>query len=812
MRIRPLVLLLALALAGAAAGYAQVKRVTRPLLRPNPYKGMRFFPALKWRVTLGMPADTTPALADLDLDGRMDLIVPAADGKLYRLTEDGAVKWKVELPGTPSAGVTLGDVDRDGALDILVAADKTLLCFDADGKERWRFEATEEIHSFATVADLDGDGKPEVVFGANDNRLHVLDGKGVEKWSFETKSWVVGGAAVADLDGDGRLEVVFGSMDFNVYCLDAAGKERWHFATEDWVQSSPCIGDVDHDGQRDVVVGSDDGHVYCLSRGGNLKWKEAVSGQQRMKPYLALADLDGDGTLETVACLPSGQISVLTGFGDKAWTRSVGSAVRASPVVADLNGDGWQDILVVTESGQMTALDTWGGTHWNHLVGSGIEATPLIADVNRNGKYEIYVANVMGAEHDRGFLSQYELSVTGGKGLWTSLKGDPYRTGYVPNARDYAAALRKGSDYATAWEPFLAGYRPRTGVTPPRRLRITALAPNDVVGNHDGALDPGESAIWKVQVTNDGRGASYDSLLSVDLGRSALHLDRTQCYLGWIAPRATKTVTFRLTAPSLSRAMQYGGYRQLVGSGTARMQVKESGVQAAVSEARVIHVPALPPVLRMTERKLLDGVGALTFGNGNGRLDSGETAVLRLVLRNENLTTARDATVRLTSGSSDVLVATPLAVLKGVVPYGTRQVDIGLRTAQQLHGRSVVLTLTTQPAGAPAHVERMRLPLGQGAVDVQPPTLALTSPTARISTTRQAHAVIAGTLSDGSDVTGLRFDKQVVPMASLQRVGPNRYRFRLQRDLKVGENVFPITATDGAGNSLNTWVRIVRKP
>src|SRR5690606_9454627 len=117
------------------------------------------------------------------------------------------------------------------------------------------------------------------------------------------------------------------------------------------------------------------------------------------------------------------------------------------------------------------------------------------------------------------------------------------------------------------------------------------------------------------------------------------------------------------------------------------------GVLAAASEARVLNMPPLPPRIRPHQRQLLDSKGRLTAGNGNGRLDAGETAVLRLLLVNENLTTAKNATAVLRSGSADVLVATPQAQLGTVVPYGGRWVSFSLRAARVTKGRSVPLTL-----------------------------------------------------------------------------------------------------------------------
>ena len=803
-------LLFVLVVAATATGWSQVKRVTRPLRRPpRDYREPRSFPSLKWRVDLGMRPHTAPAVADLDLDGRPDLIIPAADDYVYRLTSIGEPVWRQKLPAPITAGVTLGDADRDGTLDLLLAAGKTLVCLDPDGKTQWTYELPEIIRSQCTIADLDSDGQPEIIFGCNDNKLHVLTGDGKPKWTFETKSWIVGGVACADLDGDGRLEVVFGSLDYDIYCLDATGQERWRFSTENWVQSSPCIADVDRDGRLDIVAVSDDGQIYCLSDQGKLKWQERITAEGENRAYLAVADLDGDRTVETIVTTPNGQVMVFTGVGDRAWTASVGAGVAASPLVADLNGNGWQDILVVTESGRMVAFNTWGVTLWSAYLGHSIHATPVLTDINRNKKLEIWVANLVSLEGSSGFFSRYEISQPGGAIKWGAMKGDPYRTGYVANGSNYGKTWTRGGDYATAWEPFQAGYRPRTGLSAPRRILINTLPLIDgPPGNGDGALDPGETAILRVQVSNRGRGPSYDSLLRLKAENAPLLLDRTSMYLGWVAPGATKTVIFRVTHPRLDRRRR----PSRGGPATLRMTVLESGVVAGGSVLRIEKPPTLHPVLRIARHQILDQPGTHTFGNGNGRLDSGETVILRILLQNDTVTTAEVAEVTVHSPSDDVLVATPSVTVKGVVPKGGRHAEFSLRVARTVKKRSIVLRIVTRPTGAPSHSETLRFTIGAFPVDKQPPTIKMITPRSKIGYMKRERAVITGIVSDRSNIASFRFQGQVVPIKTLTAAGPNRYRFKFIRNLKIGENVFPIVATDGIGNSVTQWVRIIRLP
>jgi len=851
---------------------------------------------------LGMSGDTSPALADLDLDGRLDLIVPSIDGPaLFRLSQSGEVLWRVPLPRPATAGVTLGDIDRDGALDILIACGDTLFCFNPEGRERWHRTFLNTIRAHPTIADLEGDGRSEVIVGCNDNRLHVLDARGRDKWSFAAKSWFTGGAAVADLDGDGRLEIVAGSLDNSIYCLDAKGKVLWRYQTGDWVQGDVVIADVDGDLSADVVTTSDDGELYCLSARGTLKWHESF-GQQRLKAHLAVADLDNDGTAEILLTAPDGNASLFSAFGDRIWRTSVGSqgpssdtsvAAIGTPLLVDVNGDKLPEIVWAARDGYLHVLDVWGRQTAIYRVGGSIEASPMLADADRDGKWEVYVGNVASRDGKSGFFSAYEFSSNGGQAAWASLGGDPYRTLRARNAGDYGANLSRGGDYATSWEPFGIGYRPARGVLAPRRLRVTALPLQDLDGNRDGALDPGETALWRIQVENLGRGASYDSLLTVDLGDSFLHLDRTRAYLGWIAPGARKIATFRIGAPPISELLQWqqqqqieartpfrdvqpasgieraaqrevtvvaasrerkrfknapstarqslpssrtlnrGGalapmalplppvmtkvrHRQPLGPQTARLQVLESGVQAGVSRVRVWNMPPLPPVLSIARQQIIDGNSRLTAGNGNGRLDAGESVVLRLWLRNTNLTTARRAVATLRPSSSDVLVATSIVEMKDVTPGGGRQIDFALRVARQPLGRRVRLTLdtrpTTQGAPVPSNRETLDLPLGGAALDLEPPRITLQSPVARIASTTKDRIVIAGMIADASGVADFLFNGKALSRNQWRAQGSTLRRFWLVRPLKVGENVFILNATDRGGNSVALPLRVVRLP
>lgn len=815
------------------------------MLAPARISALRVTPVLQWKARFGLAANATPAWGDVDSDGRLDVIAPAVNGAkkgaaLVRLAANGALVWSSPLPAVPSAGPTLGDIDRDGALDILVAVAGQLRCYDLRGLEKWRFVVGQPIESFPTIADLDLDGKNEVIFGANDNYLRCLDSRGRLKWQFQTRSWIVRGAAVGQLIGDEKPEIVFGSMDSHLYCLDAKGKEQWNFEAGDWVASSPVIGDVDRNGFNDVVFSSDDGNLYCVNRYGAKKWEVQYSGPEaRVQPYLASGDLNGDGRLETVLATKNGQLNVYDANGATLLSGNYGS-IEGAPVLADLNGDGQQEIVICSSDGSLRAITLAGRQQFVISLGGSALSSPTIGDFDGDGKWEIYAANLM---QGAGFLYGFEINVPGGKAVWPTLKGDPYRTGFVANAADYGAKATRG-DLATVWEPFGASYRPTNQVQKPRRLRVTLLALDDARGNHDGALDPGETAWVRVKIENLGQGASYDNLLRLNLGKSFLTLDRTSAYLGWIAPGATKTAVFRLSAPVLSRILELAAgddpeapptlqqlaipnrvaprrtarraARRLPTASprdlppqTLQMEVLESGVSAAISRASVFGVRALPPDLRIASVRVLDGKTSLTNGNGNGRLDAGENVILRLDVVNKNLTTASQVKANLASLSSDILTATDRATFAGVVPGGGRRLDFSLRVAKAPHAKTGVLRLSTlsKTTGVTQvdKAQEIRLPIGGTTGDVTPPQIVLENPATAIFSTHAARITIRGRVLDASPLSRLSFERRD------QKLLPGR-RFAFSRALRVGENVFPLAATDSAGNTTQKFVRVIRRP
>ncbi|RYF89258.1 MAG: RNA-binding protein, partial [Chitinophagaceae bacterium] len=112
-----------LALSSACDAAPRRVKAPRRLLRPAEIISVpRTYPAIRWKTTLGLDANATLAVGDLDLDGQIDLVAPAVDGPaVLRLDGRGAVVWRFPLSRPATAGPALGDVDGDGKPDIYLS-------------------------------------------------------------------------------------------------------------------------------------------------------------------------------------------------------------------------------------------------------------------------------------------------------------------------------------------------------------------------------------------------------------------------------------------------------------------------------------------------------------------------------------------------------------------------------------------------------------------------------------------------------------------------------------------------------------------
>ncbi len=340
-----------------------------------------------WRRHLGGEAlRSTPTVADLDGDGTLEVLgCTSRRGLLVCLGADGTPRWELLLEGRVDAATAAADLDRDGRLEVLVPVESRLACVRA-GEELWSVEVGgRQINNMPACADLVGDADLEVVIGGHGGRILCLRADGEELWSFDAATRVSTTAALVDLSGDGRLELCATTRGGVILCLDAEGGLVWRLETGTPSESPPAIADFDGDGRPELVSVSDNGQVVGVSADGRLLWRYDMAGSGWYGGP-AVADLDGDGRLEVVAGSAEthyggGKLHCLRPDRWLRWVAGDGEATGGPLALADLDGDGVEEVLAVRGAGasQLDALAAESGRRlWSARASKDIVAVPVL--------------------------------------------------------------------------------------------------------------------------------------------------------------------------------------------------------------------------------------------------------------------------------------------------------------------------------------------------------------------------------------------------------------------------------------------------
>lgn len=240
--------------------------------------------AIKWSQHLDLSTRYTrykafayspPTLADIDGDGRLEVVLGTSMGFVYILdpkTRSTLEGWPVQM-GDIQGQVAVGDLDGDGRLEVIAGdARGSVAALKHNGKELWERHLGSAIGAGATLGDVDGDGALEVVVGTFDGRIYVLDGRtGQDKpgFPFRTYGRIAAPVLITKLN-DPKLpgmQLAVTSHDGFLYVIDAITACADSMDLGEASYSMVLADDLAGSGHLDLLVATASGFLYAIRTG-----------------------------------------------------------------------------------------------------------------------------------------------------------------------------------------------------------------------------------------------------------------------------------------------------------------------------------------------------------------------------------------------------------------------------------------------------------------------------------------------------------------------------------------------------------------
>lgn len=228
-----------------------------------------------WPQFVGDRVYRSPTVADLNHDGKMEIIAGTIAGDVFIFSANGTpfAPWQTLHinNSTITDQISVGNLDADADLELLIGwysyenSTRKVSAYNFDGSlvaGAWPYEHPNYVMAGVTLKDLTADGIDEVIFPLYyPSQLMVLSANAtvLPGWPQPLDSYAFyGNAAIGDLDpqeNNGQEIAYLSQSHISIFQANGSKLAATALVSNDFPFSaaSPMIGDLDGDGSKEII-------------------------------------------------------------------------------------------------------------------------------------------------------------------------------------------------------------------------------------------------------------------------------------------------------------------------------------------------------------------------------------------------------------------------------------------------------------------------------------------------------------------------------------------------------------------------------